>query len=166
MSSIRLRVSADKLRRVVGACLVLGLVLTAASGCGGIRGRQEPVNDEQILALARRLDEFYRSLENRTLDTLATFEDRRLRAYFADDIAFSDYYASLAAQVRRALLRYGRVDDVQVVEFSLKEDDHALVQIQLSGKHQRQLHFWRVELERTDSWRRLSGRWFLVPEDL
>ena len=164
MSPHRPGASAVRLR-VLGAGL---LALLVSQGCFGFgfRPRLEPVNDEQILALATRLDEFYRLLENRTLDTLATFEDRRLRSYFADDTAFSDYYASLASQVRRALMRYGRVDDVQVVEFSLKEADHALVRVQLVGRHQRQLRFWRVELSRTDSWRRLSGRWFLVPEDL
>ena len=156
------------LRRAFGAplvVLVLPLLLVVA-GCGGFGGRLEPVEDEEIVALAIRMDDFYRSLENRTLDTLATFEDRRLRSYFADDTAFSDYYASLASQVRRALLRHGKVENATVLDFSLEEGDHALVRVQLRGRHQRQLRFWSVELDRTDSWRRLSGRWFLVPEDL
>ena len=161
MTLLRPGVRASKL--VTALCA--GLLL-ATQGCGGFRSRLEPVEDEQIVALAVRLDDFYRSLENRTLDTLATFEDRRLRSYFADDTAFSDYYASLASQVRRALVRHGRVEEVQVVEFSLADGDHALVRVHLRGSHQRQLRFWSVDLDRTDSWRRLSGRWFLVPEDL
>jgi hypothetical protein len=36
----------------------------------------------------------------------------------------------------------------------------------LTGKHERELRFWDIDVERRDIWRRIDGVWVIVPEKL
>ena len=124
------------------------------------------MEDEPVLAFASRIGPFYARLERTRLDALSTFEDVELRRFFADERDFMDYYASLAAQVRAAHFRRSQPLEVEIREFHFPQGGQALVDVRLSGRHERALRFWSIEILRTDTWERVDGTWFLSPGKL
>lgn len=145
--------------------LVLGTGLS--SGCFIFGGdTTERVEDASIVRFAERIDDFYRSFENTPLDLRSTFEDPERRAYFASEEDFSAYYASLAAEARRALLRNSTAREVVVDEFRFESEGVAVVDVRFIGKHVRRLRMGDVELPRKDTWRLLEDRWVLSPDKL
>jgi hypothetical protein len=142
------------------------LLLGACTWLGGRSIQLEPVDDVGILAFAERAGSFYALLENAPLDALVTFEDEDLRAYFAEDGEFTDYYATLANRVRKAQFRHSKANQVVIQEFRLEGNHTAFVDIVLVGRHQRYLIFWDLEVQLTDVWRQRSGAWFISPGKL
>ena len=112
------------------------------------------------------MDGFYLTLEDRAVDTLDTYEDSRLRSYFVGPREFSDYYASLAAQLRGAELRQTRPSAVHVREFWFDGPELAHVEVLIHGEHRRILRFWGIRLVRVDTWRLDGDTWVLSPERL
>lgn len=149
----------------VWGCL-LPLLACACFWWGGQPGNRELVEDREILEFADTIGAFYSRLHNTRLDSLETYEDAELRTFFVDHREFSDYYASLAAQVRAAGFRRSRAEQVRIREFRFEGDDMALVDITLVGRHRRALRFWRIEIQRSDVWRRSAGTWALSPSKL
>lgn len=139
----------------------LGLACASAPAGSAVR-----VADPEVAAFAARIDGFYRALEQRPLDSATTFDDPRLHAFFASPREFSDWYASLANQVRDANLRLGRAETVRVREFRFDEPGVARVFVELSGYRGRRLLFSAVSIQRTDVWRQRDGAWLLSPEKL
>ncbi len=139
-----------------------------ALGCfwRGDARKLEPVDERDVLLFAERIATFYATLARRSLDAYLTYEDESLRDYFDSPGAFSDYYASLANQVRDAHLRNSSAREVRVREFRFEDPDTVRVDLLLVGRHERGLRFWDIELERTDTWRRARGTWVLAPEKL
>ena len=126
----------------------------------------EPVDEPEVLEFAARIEGFYRALERVPLDVAMTFHDQRLREHFRDDDSFTDYYASLADQVRSASFRNGRTDRIEILSFRFESQELARVELSLLGRHQRGLRFWEISLPRTDTWRLREGAWVLSPERL
>lgn len=144
-----------------------GLLLALLAACAWSDGpAREPVSEDDIVAFAERIEIFYRSLEETPLDAILTYQDEALRSHFRDDSEFADYYASLADEVRRAFLRNGQADRVEIREFRFEGPELAFVDVALLGRHQRGLRFWEIELRRTDTWRLEGGTWILAPEKL
>ncbi len=145
-----------------------GLLPLVISAClwGGSPGDGPPVSDSEALAFAERAQRFYRSLEGVPLDSLLTYEDPKLHAYFASRPAFADYYSALANEVRNAAFRDGRVSRLEILEFRFEADDLARVELRAAGLHQRSLLFWELDIRRTDTWRRVDGVWMLAPDRL
>jgi hypothetical protein len=150
-------------RRAIVLASVAWLGLACASAPAGSAVR---VADPEIAAFAARIDGFYRALEQRPLDSAATFEDPRLHAFFASPRDFSDWYASLANQVRDANLALGRAESVRVLEFRFDEPGVARVFVELSGHRGRRVLFRAVSIQRTEVWRQRDGTWLLSPEKL
>ena len=147
-------------RWLLGSALVI-------TGCGLLGGGSGlPEADPDVVAFARRIDGFYRLLENRPLDVQATFENPEIRGYFGSDDDFQTYYALLAAQIRRGLFRNSKVARAEIVEFRFPETDLAVVQVRLSGPHERSLRIGGAEAMREDTWARVSGRWVVSPGKL
>jgi hypothetical protein len=145
-----------------GAAVFAGAL--ASLGCSGLEATLTRVDDVEIRAFASRIESFYTGLEGLPLDTALTFEDRALRAYFADPREFSDYYASIAEQVREARMRHAAPKRVEIVEFRFDRPDLARVEVQLRGDHMRGLVPWDVEVLRSDTWRQVGGTWYVTPE--
>jgi hypothetical protein len=147
-----------------------GLLPLLLSAC--LFGGDEPLPEvspdraEAAQRLSARLDSFYQQLAGVPLDAVSTYDTPSLRSYFTGPSAFSDYYASLANQARDAGLRSVTAEGVRVREFYFDDADTANVNVVILGRHQRRLRFWQIELERTDTWRRLNGVWLLVPAKL
>ena len=146
------------------AALLASLLLLG--GCSGGRPTTEPENDPQIVRFAQRIDRFYRLLENLPLDVRLTFDDTALRGYFNDSEQFSAYYASLAGQIRRAQFRNSTALRVDIEEFRFEGDDKAVVVVTLVGRHERALRVGELEVERSDTWRLVDGRWMVSPAKL
>jgi hypothetical protein len=146
----------------------LSLLLLSACffGTSGPLPELEAGQAELAARLAARLERFYGSLEGIPLDARSTYEMPELREYFTGPPAFADYYASISNQARDASLRGVTAERVQVREFHFDGADSASVRVAIVGRHQRRLRFWRIELLRTDTWRRLDGVWLLVPDKL
>jgi hypothetical protein len=144
----------------------LALLLASACIWGGDPGHAERVDATEVLELVARMEAFYAALERRSLDAVETFNDQALRAYFESEQQFSDYYASLASQVRDARFRLAVADRVWVRTFRFPDPDTALVQITLKGRHMRGLRFWDLEVSRVDTWRHTSAGWMISPDKL
>ncbi len=119
-----------------------------------------------VLELQSRLDSFYGRLARVPLDAFQIYDESEVRAYFTGAAAFSDYYASLANLVREAGLRNSTAESIGVRQFRFDDAETAVVSVVILGRHQRRLRFWQIELERTDTWRRLNVIWLLVPDKL
>ena len=145
---------------------ILPLVACACIWPGSGKDPLEPVDERDIVAFAERISAFYGRLEKLPLNSLLAFEDAELRSYFEGDREFSDYFASVAAQVREASLRNTTADRVLIREFRFADEDLAEVDITLEGRHKRGLRWGLIELQRTDTWRRVGGTWSLSPDKL
>ncbi len=145
---------------------ILPLVACACIWPGSGKDPLEPVDERDIVAFAERISAFYGRLEKLPLNSLLAFEDAELRSYFEGDREFSDYFASVAAQVREASLRNTTADRVLIREFRFADEDLAEVDITLEGRHKRGLRRGLIELKRTDTWRRVGGTWSLSPDKL
>jgi hypothetical protein len=148
-----------------GASLALLLLASACIGRGD-PGHAERVDAAQVLELVGRMESFYASLEDRSLDAVETFDDETLRVFFRTEQEFSDYYASLASQVRDARFRLAIADRVRIRTFRFSDPDTALVRVVLRGRHMRELRFWDLEVSRIDTWRHTSAGWMLSPDKL
>ena len=145
---------------------ILPLVACACIWPGSGKDPLEPVDERDIVAFAERISAFYRRLEKLPLNSLIAFEDTELRSFFEDEREFSDYFASVAAQAREASLRNTRADRVLIREFRFSDENLAEVDITLEGRHMRGLRWGLIELQRTDTWRRMGGTWSLTPDKL
>jgi hypothetical protein len=125
-----------------------------------------PISDEEAILFATRIERFYNSLAGVPLPALVTFMDRERHQYFATPTAYSDYYSSLATAARQNTLRDGEVQTVKIREFHFDGPDQAVVAYVATGKHERELRFWDIDLERQDIWRRIDGVWMIAPEKL
>jgi hypothetical protein len=125
-----------------------------------------PVSDEEAARFATRVQQFYTMLEGVSLPALMTFENPKLRGYFSSASAYADYYSALATLARQNTLRDGQANSVKVREFRFDSAEQAVVDVIVTGKHERELRFWDIDLERSDIWRRIDGVWVIVPEKL
>jgi hypothetical protein len=145
-----------------GAALLLPLLLGACAGPAA----PPLVDDPNAAAFSRRIQAFYSALRDVPVAAIWTYESPELHGYFTSRPAFDDYFASLAMQVRSATLRDGRIERFEITQFRLLDADHAFVDLQLIGRHQRELRFWEIELPRTDTWERVRGTWTVKPDRL
>ena len=152
--------------------LLATVCAAALLGCFGAGGAEAPpapeppVSDQEAMQFALRAERFYRALEGVPLAATLTFYNSELHEYFPTPAAFSDYYSSLATLARQKTLRDGQARTVRIREFHFSAPDQAVVDVVLTGKHERELRFWDIDLERTDIWRRVDGVWVIVPEKL
>jgi hypothetical protein len=153
-------------RTLLAAVCVAALLACFGGGAGAPAASEPPISDEEALQFSLRAERFYHSLQGIPLAATITFNNRELHPFFPNPSAFSDYYSALATMARRNTLRDGQVHSVRIREFHFLAADHAVVDVVLSGKHERELRFWDIDLERRDIWRRIDGFWLLVPEKL
>mgnify|MGYP000459866457 CR=1 FL=1 len=140
--------------------------MLAACGLFDVSRVPVGVEDADALRFAQRIQGFYGALENMPIDSLLTYESPELRAYFENERAFSDYYASLAGDLRDADFRNGRAERIVIDEFRFIGPGEATVDLTLVGRHMRRLRFWERKFRRTDRWRQVGGIWLLSPSKL
>ena len=146
----------------MGVAIALGIALQG-SACLGRAPQYEEIQDPDVISFAQRLQAFYGSIQNIPLDVRLTYDSSVLRTFFASDEEFAAYYASIAAQLRRAQFRNCTLERVSIVEFRFEKDDVAQVDLMLFGRHERTLRFGELELQRVDVWERRNGNWVVTP---
>jgi hypothetical protein len=150
------------------ALVIIGLATLPAPACliGGGEAPLEAEQDPKILEFADRIVSFYDSIESIPLDVELTYGNSALRAYFASETDFAAYYASLAAQLRRAQFRNATLDQVSILEFRFDQTGVARVDLRLIGRHERKLRLGELRLPRQDTWQLRNGNWLVSPEKL
>ena len=151
------------------ALLCGALALGTAWGCslsGPKAVSSEVVQDREVLEFAQRIETFYNAILDIPLDVRITYDSSNLRTFFANDADFAAYYASLAAQLRRAQFRNATLDQVSIVEFSFNSEGVARVDLKLIGRHERALRLGKLQLSRRDIWERLDGSWLVTPDKI
>jgi hypothetical protein len=123
----------------------------------------EVVNSTEVTDFYTRSSEFYRRLEGRRFNSIASFRDAGLREYFGSDQSFVDYYAGLADDLSTASFERSVPLHAEVQEFLVDAPGRARVKVRIVGEDGRPLRFWTTSLEREDRWERREGRWWIVP---
>jgi hypothetical protein len=148
-----------------------GVSTVAVLACNGVGAAlpqtiQPPVSDEDAMQFSSRAERFYHLLEGLPLVATLTFDNRELHPFFQNPSSFADYYSALAMVARQNALRDRQVRSVVIREFHFLGPDQAVVEVVFTGKHERELRFWDIHLDRHDIWRRIDGIWLIVPEKL
>lgn len=154
------------------AALVASLLLLGGLGCAGDDGPGAPpdpaagltlVEDPVLIEFWERASTFYGRLERRRFDSIQTYQDDRLRAFFETEETYSDYYANLASALVENHFDKNRPTYLEVLEFALEGPGRARVSTRFWGEDGRPLRTGSVRFERTDRWERREGRWRIVP---
>jgi hypothetical protein len=160
------RPQAPRARTLLAAVCGTAVLACFGGGAAAPLASQPPVSDEDASQFAERAERFYRALEGVPLAATITFDNRVLHEFFPNPSAFSDYYSALATVARQNTLRDGQARSVRILEFHFVGPDQAVVEVVLTGKHERELRFWDIDIDRHDIWRRIDGVWLIVPEKL
>jgi hypothetical protein len=147
------------------------LFALGASGCLGGEPEVPPdpalgielVEDPAVIDFYARAEAFYDRLARRRFDSVETFQDELLRGYFANEEAYSDYYADLAAALVAANVAQSRPIRLSVLELRLEGPGRGRVQAEIVGEDGRPLRPGTVSLQRVDRWERIDGVWRIVP---
>jgi hypothetical protein len=123
----------------------------------------EVVNSSEVTDFYTRASEFYRRLEGRRFNSIASFRDAGLREYFGTDQSFVDYYATLADELSTASFERSVPLHTDVQEFLVDAPGRARVKVRIVGEDGRPLRFWATSVEREDRWERRDGRWWILP---
>jgi hypothetical protein len=163
------------MRRIAAA----GLLWIAASGCAWIRfwdrhegpppdvsAGVEVVETEGVAEFYERAQTFYDQLTLRRFNTVATFQDEKLRGYFRTEQTYTDYYADLARALADAHFEKNRPLAAEVQEFVFDGPGRAHAVVDIKGDNGLPLRFWDVLLRREDRWERIDGDWWVVPGKL
>lgn len=123
----------------------------------------EVVNSTEVADFYAHATEFYRRLEGRRFNSVASFRDAGLREYFGSEQSFTDYYADLADDLSTASFERSVPLQTEVQEFLVDGPGRARVKIRIVGEDGRPMRFWATAMDREDRWERRDGRWWVVP---
>jgi hypothetical protein len=157
---------------VTRAAALAALLLLACLGCAADDGpgpAPDPtagltlVEDPALVGFYERARSFYGRLARRRFDSIETYQDERLRDFFATEEAYADYYADLTSAFVEHYFDKNRPVDLEVVEFALEGPGRARVSTRFRGRDARPLRRGTVAFERDDRWERQDGVWRIVP---
>jgi len=118
----------------------------------------------ELERLERLASDFYRRLENRRFNSIATFQDPGLREFFRTIESYSDYYAELAFALENADFEASRPTRVQVRAYTRDAALRVRVHVLFVGENAQPLRFWSTRLQRDDIWELgAEGRWWVIP---
>lgn len=123
----------------------------------------EVVNSTEVADFYARATEFYRRLQGRRFNSVASFRDAGLREYFGNEQSFSDYYADLADDLATASFERSVPLQTEVQEFLVDAPGRARVKVRIVGENGKPLRFWATAMDREDRWERRDGRWWIIP---
>jgi len=146
----------------LGVALGLGACARTPTSNADTRFGVERLSSGSAVEFHRHAEVFYQRLLQRRFNTLTTYQDRVLREYFHDEVAYADYYANLAQALASAHFERSRPRAAEIQEFVFESPGRARVRVRLAGEHGLPLRWWKVALEREDRWERSEGRWWLL----
>ena len=127
------------------------------------RGLEVVSGQSEVGNFHARVSSFYELLANRRFNSILTYRDDALRAYFRDDDEFADYYADLSHALELGHFERSRPLTLAVEEFALEEPGVATVTVLLTGENDLPLRYGETDFSRVDRWERHHGEWWLVP---
>jgi hypothetical protein len=133
------------------------------SSKGGRASEVEVVQSADVADFYTRASEFYKRLEGRRFNSVVSFRDAGLRAYFENEQAFTDYYADVADDLSTAHFERSVPVRTSVDEFLVDGPGRARVQVRIVGEDERPFRFWTSTVRREDRWERRSGQWWIAP---
>jgi hypothetical protein len=142
------------------------VTLPSLSGNGAKRvrtGEAEVVESPEVADFYTRASEFYKRLEGRRFNSVVSFRDAGLRAYFENEQSFTDYYAVVADDLASAHFERSVPVRTSVDEFLVDGPGRARVQVRIVGEDERPFRFWTSTVRREDRWERRSGQWWVTP---
>jgi len=147
--------------------LSLALVLVAPGctqvrdpGAGAARAAMQAPEAEVLRRLAVV---FYERLVNRRVDSIATFQDPALREFFQSPEAFADYYADLVEALTVNNFEAKRPTKIELIGLEREGMGQVRLRLRFTGENGLPLRFWRTSVVRQDQWRRVGGRWWIIP---
>ncbi len=155
------------MRARVGALIAVTLLAACARQQGTAPAPDTPVSvvaDAEVAGFYRRATGFYRHLEGRRFNSVATYRDRFFRDFFRDEVEFATYYAGLARDLDEIHLERNQPLFTEVQEFLVDGPGTARVRVRIGGGNAMPLRFWSVSLLREDRWERHDGQWWIVTE--
>lgn len=140
-------------------------------------------------ALMLLANDFYKRIANRRFNSIATYQDPSLREFFRTEQAWSDYYADLVQKLEDASFEAVRPTRVDIVSIDFEERDAAETEgmdpaqvdplitvlepqltarivVRFTGENGKPLRWWSTSTLRKDRWKRIEGRWWIVPGKL
>ncbi len=146
--------------------LLCGLLACAGDGPGPAPDPAAGVTlveDAALVEFYERARTFYEGLARRRFDSIQTYQDDRLRAFFSSEAEFADYYADLTSALVEHHFDKNRPVALEVLEFALEGPGRARVSARFQGRDSRPLRIGTVQFERSDRWERREGIWRIVP---
>lgn len=122
----------------------------------------EVVESAEVADFYARASEFYRRLEGRRFNSVVSFRDEGLRAYFESEQTFTDYFADVADDLAKANFQRSLPTSTEVKEFLVDGPGRARVHVRVVGDDGRPLRFWTTSIEREDRWERRGGQWWVT----
>jgi len=155
------------LRRALALAL-LGALALQLVGCARLRDpAQAParaaMQAPEAEVLRRLAIVFYERLINRRVDSIATFKDPALREFFQSPDAFADYYADLVQALTENNFRAKRPTSIELIGLEREGMGQVRLRLRFTGRNGLPLRFWRTSVVREDQWRRMGGRWWIIP---
>ena len=155
----------------VGRALALALLLSLLVGVEGCARLRDPGADAAREAMQapeaevfRRLAiVFYERLTNRRVDSIATFKDPALREFFQSPEAFADYYADLVQALTAKHFEAKRPEKIELIGLEREGMGQVRLRLRFTGQNGLPLRFWKTSVVREDQWRRMGGRWWIIP---
>jgi hypothetical protein len=143
---------------------LISLPSWGGGGDGPARSSEvEIVSSNEVTNFYERASEFYRRLEGRRFNSIASFRDAGLREYFGSEASFVDYYADLADELATASFERSVPLQTDVQEFLVDAPGRARVKVRIVGEDGRPLRFWATSIRREERWERREGRWWIIP---
>ena len=130
---------------------------------GALEATLQDLPPEAASALLPLTKVFYGRITFRRFNSRATFEDPSVRQFFPDVAAYSDYYAALVDAIDTAHIENNRPTVVELLSVGKNPRGSLAVDVRFTGENDLPLRWWSASLVRTDEWRWLDGRWWVVP---
>lgn len=106
---------------------------------------------------------FYERISSRRFNSRATFLDPSMRQFFPTVAVYSDYYAALADALDLANIRFNRATEIELLGIEVAPNGSLRLSLRFVGRNDLPLRWWNAVLLRTDEWRWLDDRWWVVP---
>jgi len=123
----------------------------------------ENLSEEARGSLISLSEIFYERVSSRRFNSRATFEDPSMRQFFPTVAAYSDYYAALVDALDQANIRVNRPTEIELLGIDVDPSGSLRLSLRFIGRNDLPLRWWNAVMLRTDEWRWLDGRWWVVP---
>ena len=113
--------------------------------------------------LQARAEALYAFLEGKRVNLYALYTSETFRDFFTTEEALENYVAYLTNALAKRRFRKYRIDRTEFVSLTPQDQDTALAEVTLIGRHVHVIFFWDVTETVENTWKRIDGEWFVFP---